>query len=107
VLGTKNDRDWGASWRTPEDVVRLTASVDSCWSYMGEADVQSAVRKLVDILERENLPYAIIGALALNEYGHRRVTVDVNLVMREEGLVEFKRRWLGRGYAERVWGRGS
>jgi hypothetical protein len=74
---------------------------------MGEAEAQKAVRKLVDILERENLPYAIIGALALNEYGHRRVTVDVDLVMRDEDLQEFKRRWLGRGYAERVPGTGK
>jgi len=74
---------------------------------MGEAEAQKAVRKLVDILERENVPYAIIGALALNEYGHRRVTVDVDLVMREEDLQEFKRRWLGRGYAERVPGTGK
>ena len=74
---------------------------------MGEAEAQKAVRKLVDILERENLPYAVIGALALNEYGHRRVTVDVDLVMREEDLQEFKRGWLGRGYAERVPGTGK
>jgi hypothetical protein len=74
---------------------------------MGEAEAQKAVRKLVDILERENFPYAIIGALALNEYGHRRVTVDVDLVMRDEDLREFKRRWLGRGYTERVPGTGK
>jgi len=61
----------------------------------------------VAILEAEGLPYAIIGALALNEYGHKRVTVDVDLVMREEDLREFKRRWLGRGYAERVSGTGK
>jgi hypothetical protein len=74
---------------------------------MGEAEAHQAVRKLVGILERENLPYAIIGALALNEYGYRRVTVDIDLVMREEHLCEFKRRWLGRGYAERVPGTGK
>jgi hypothetical protein len=74
---------------------------------MGEADAQKALRKLVDILERETVPYAIIGALALNEYGHRRVTIDVDLVMREEDLEAFKRRWLGRGYAERVPGTGK
>src|SRR6185503_19336361 len=99
------DRTWGAKWRSPEDSARLAASVDSCWSFfMAEADVQKALRKLVDILERENVPYAIIGALALNEYGHRRVTVDVDLVMRDEDLQEFKRRWLGKGYAERAPG---
>ncbi len=74
---------------------------------MGQAEAQLAARKLVDILEREGVPYAIIGALALNEYGHRRVTVDVDLVMREEDLRLFKARWLGRGYAERVAGTGK
>lgn len=38
---------------------------------MGEAEVQRAVTKLLSILETEGLPYAIIGALALNQYGHR------------------------------------
>ncbi len=74
---------------------------------MGEGELQKAVHKLVDILEREDVPYAIIGALALNQYGHRRVTVDVDLVMREEDLREFKRRWLGRGYVERAPGTGK
>jgi hypothetical protein len=104
----RTDESWGARWRSPEDAARIAASVEACWSFfMGEADVAKCVRKLVDILERENLPYAVIGALALNEYGHRRVTVDVDLVMREEDLREFKRRWLGRGYAERAPGTGK
>jgi hypothetical protein len=72
-----------------------------------EAEVQRAARKLVEILEAEQVPYAIIGALALNEYGHRRVTVDVDLVMREEDLRAWKSRWLGKGYAERVAGTGK
>lgn len=74
---------------------------------MGEADVQRAAQKIVAILEAENIPYAMIGALALNEYGYRRVTVDVDLVMREEDLQRFKARHLGRGYAERVPGTGK
>lgn len=74
---------------------------------MGEAEAQKAVRKLVAILESENLPYAIIGALALNEYGHKRVTVDVDLVMREQDLQTFKRKYVGNGYAERTPGTGK
>ena len=74
---------------------------------MGQAEAQKALEKLVAILEAENVPYAIIGALAMNEYGHRRVTVDVNLIMREEDLLAFKVRHLGHGYAERVAGTGK
>lgn len=74
---------------------------------MGHADVQLALNRLTAILEAEGIPYAIIGALALNEYGHRRVTVDVDLVMREEHLQKFKQGHLGMGYAERVAGTGK
>lgn len=66
-----------------------------------------ALHRLTPILEAEGIPYAIIGAFALNEYGHRRVTVDVNLVMREEQLQAFRRRHLGHGYTERVPGTGK
>ena len=64
---------------------------------VGEADAQKAAERLVAILESEGTPYAIIGGLALNEYGHRRVTVDVDVLMREADLKAFKRRHLGRG----------
>jgi hypothetical protein len=69
---------------------------------MGQAEAQLALYKLTALLEAEELPYAIIGAFALNEYGHRRVTVDVDLVMREEDLRMFKSKHLGKGYEERV-----
>lgn len=74
---------------------------------MGQAEAHKALYKLTAILEADNLPYAIIGAFALIEYGHYRVTVDVDVVMREEALHTFKQRWLGRGYAERVPGTGK
>lgn len=74
---------------------------------MGNAEAQSALFRLTAILETDGLPYAIIGAFALNEYGHRRATVDVDLVMRDEDLQVFKRRHLGKGYAERVKGTGK
>lgn len=73
---------------------------------MEMSEAHKALYKLTALLEAEGLAYAIIGAFALNEYGHHRVTVDVDLVMREDDLQVFKSRWLGRGYAERVAGTG-
>jgi hypothetical protein len=105
---SRNRQSWGAGTRSPDAAVRLSESVAYCWRFfVGDAEAQKAATKLVAILEAEGLPYAIIGALALNEYGHRRVTVDVDLVMREEDLRAFKARWLGKGYAERVPGTGK
>ncbi|HEX7672252.1 MAG TPA: hypothetical protein VF395_21800 [Polyangiaceae bacterium] len=104
----RSEHTWGAAWRSPQDSAKLAANVDECGSFfVAEAAVQKALRKLVSILEAADLPYAIIGALALNEYGHQRVTVGVDLVMREEDLQTFKRGWLGKGYAERVAGTGK
>lgn len=91
-----------------EAEARFVAGVEYCGRFfMGMAEAQKALYKLTAILEAEELPYAIIGAFALNEYGHRRVTVDVDLVMREETLQAFKQRHLGKGYAERVPGTGK
>ncbi len=99
---------WGAGWRSAEAEAAATRAVEYCWRFMvGEAEAQLAAQKLVRILEAEQVPYAIIGGLALNEYGHRRVTVDVDVVMREEDLQAFKARHLGKGYAERVKGTGK
>lgn len=107
-MSLPEDSTWGAGWRSAAESAELSRNVDHCWRFLvGEADVQRAAQKIVAILEAENIPYAMIGALALNEYGHRRVTVDVDLVMREEDLQRFKARHLGRGYAERVPGTGK
>jgi hypothetical protein len=72
--------------------------------FMGEAEVQQAMAKLVDLLDRDGIPYAVIGAMALNEFGYRRVTVDVDVLLTPEGLAAFKARHLGRGYVEKFPG---
>ncbi len=99
---------WGAGRLSAEAEARFIEGVEYCGRFfVGMADAQRALYKLTAILEAEGFPYAIIGAFALNEYGHRRVTVDVDLVMREEVLGAFKARHLGHGYAERVAGTGK
>jgi hypothetical protein len=75
--------------------------------FMGEAEVQKALDKLVDLLNRDGIPYAVIGAMALNEFGYRRVTVDVDVLLTSEGLAAFKARHLGRGYIEKFPGSRS
>ena len=91
-----------------EREARFVEGVEYCGRFfVGESEAHHALYKLTALLDADGLAYAIIGAFALLEYGHRRVTVDVDLVMREEDLQEFKRRHLGRGYEERVPGTGK
>lgn len=71
---------------------------------MGEADVQRALERLARVLDEKGIPYAIIGALALNEWGYRRVTVDIDVLLAPEGLRSLKAEVLGRGYTEKFPG---
>jgi hypothetical protein len=108
VTSNSGAPSWGAAPLPAEAEARFTEGVDYCGRFfLGQSEAELALYRLTAILEAEGLPYAIIGAFALNEYGHRRVTVDVNLVMRDEDLQEFKRRHLGKGYEERVPGSGK
>jgi hypothetical protein len=72
--------------------------------FMGKADVQRALERLAEVLDRKGIPYAIIGAMALNEWGYRRVTIDVDVLLSAEGLRELKAEVLGRGYVEKFPG---
>lgn len=72
--------------------------------FMGEADVQRALERLARVLDDKGIPYAIVGALALNEWGYRRVTVDVDVLLAPEGLRRLKAEVLGLGYVEKFPG---
>jgi|CXWL01.1.fsa_nt_gi hypothetical protein len=72
--------------------------------FMGTADVQQALERLAATLDREGIPYAIVGAMALNEHGYRRATVDVDVLLSKEGLAALKAAVLGRGYVEKFPG---
>jgi hypothetical protein len=72
--------------------------------FMGEANVQRALERLTGVLDREGIPYAVIGAMALNEWGYRRVTVAVDVLLTEAGLRDLKSAALGRGWVEKFPG---
>jgi hypothetical protein len=72
--------------------------------FMREADVYRTLDRITRIRDEDGVPYALIGALALNEHGYRRVTVDVDLLLTPAGLAAFKAAHLGRGYMEKFPG---
>jgi len=71
---------------------------------MGESEVHGALVRLVQTFEALDIPYAIVGAMALNEFGYQRSTVDVDVLLTAEGLATFKAAMLGRGYVEKFPG---
>ena len=89
----------------PEDERRFWQGVEGAARFfMGDSDVQRALERLVGTLEAQQIPYAIVGAMALNEFGYRRVTVDVDVLLTPAGLAALKAASLGRGYVEKFPG---
>jgi hypothetical protein len=60
--------------------------------------VHTTLRKLADRLDRESIPYAVLGGMALNLLGYTRETVDVDVLITPEALSAFRQRLVGREY---------
>jgi hypothetical protein len=82
-----------ASERSAEEVLRDTDDF-----FAGQGPVHSTLRRLATRLDQEGIPYAIIGAMALNLLGYSRQTVDVDVLLSGEGLERFRDCFVGRGY---------
>ena len=94
-----------ASHLSEADEARFWRGVQTAGRFfMGEADVQKALERLVSVLDAHGIPYAIVGAMALNEFGYQRTTADVDVLLTPEGLAAFKANALGRGYIEKFPG---
>lgn len=87
---------------TAADVDRRTdALLEEAEAYfMGEGGVHNAAAAIAERLTEAGIDYAIAGAIALGEHGFKRLTVDVDVLIRRDGLDRFKAEWLGRGYLD-------
>ena len=64
----------------------------------GKGMVNNALTRLAANLERHQIDYALIGALALNQHGFQRLTVDIDLLLTREALDKFVHELVGLGY---------
>jgi hypothetical protein len=66
--------------------------------FQGKDEVHKTMRRLVKRLEKAQIPYAILGGMAVNAHGHRRTTGDVDILLTAEGLNEFRQRFVPKYY---------
>ncbi len=66
--------------------------------YMARGDVFTTLQNLTRRLGEANIPYALVGGLALAAHGFVRMTQDVDILMTRKGLEAFKEKFEGRGY---------
>lgn len=66
--------------------------------FMGEGILNETLRRVAGDLESRGIDYSLIGAVALNNYGYRRFTEDIDLLLSKEGLEKFQKELVGLGY---------
>ena len=66
--------------------------------FRGKGMLNDALKRLADDLARNEIDYAVIGAIALNQHGYRRFTEDIDLLLTKEGLEKFQEKLVGLGY---------
>lgn len=65
---------------------------------MDSGSVKRTMRKIAEKLDRLNIPYAVVGGMALVLHGQERTTVDVDILVNSEGLRAAHEALEGLGY---------
>ena len=66
--------------------------------FMGKGILNETLRRIVKDLENRGIDYSVIGAIALNNYGYKRFTEDIDLLLTREDLEKFQSELIGKGY---------
>ena len=85
-----------------QEVISTTAGAfgEGLRFFAGKGMVNNALTEIVKKLNEHGIDYAVIGAVALNQYGYRRFTEDIDLLLKPEGLDRFRQELIGLGYFE-------
>src|SRR5437870_4895096 len=66
--------------------------------FEGRSRQHRTMRRLVKNLEKAGISYAIVGGMAVNAHGQERTTKDVDVLLTQQGLDEFRRRFVPNSY---------
>jgi hypothetical protein len=60
--------------------------------------VHQTMNRVAQELEKANIPYAVVGGMAVNAHRHRRTTDDLDILLTPEGLAAFRQRFIGQSF---------
>jgi hypothetical protein len=66
--------------------------------FQEKGPVFQTLRRVVRRLERANIPYVVVGGMAVYAHRYERTTKDVDLLLTAEGLAEFRRLFVPKNY---------
>lgn len=87
----------------PQDFQQILASPLLAWDeglsfFQGKGMLHQTLLRLVADLNQHGIDYNLVGAIALNQHGYQRFTVDIDLLLSPEGLQKFQDELVGLGY---------
>ena len=65
---------------------------------MGESEVQKTLKRITEKLDELQIPYAVVGGMALVAHGYNRTTIDVDLLVTADSLKAIHQALDGLGY---------
>ncbi|HMV49001.1 MAG TPA: hypothetical protein PKC13_13700 [Blastocatellia bacterium] len=87
----------------PQDFQQILASPLLTWDeglsfFQGKGMLNQTLLRLIADLNQHGIDYNLVGAIALNQHGYQRFTVDIDLLLSPEGLQKFRDELVGLGY---------
>lgn len=86
------------SYEEKLDRDRAWALLEGSMHFEKESAVHKTLQRITRRLEELNIPYALVGGMAMFQHGYRRFTEDVDLLVTRDALQEIHRRLEGLGY---------
>lgn len=62
--------------------------------FAGRGEVHQTMRRLARLLEKADIPYAVIGGMAVNAHRFHQTTNDVNVLLNAAGFSDFRSRFV-------------
>ena len=80
----------------PIDFLERLKEIDMFFD--GTSPVHQTMQRLIARLGQAGIPYAVMGAMAVNAHGARRTTDDLDVLLTAEGLEQFRKLFVGSIY---------
>lgn len=91
-----SQRTGRAAEQEPFDFWKRVQEIDMFFE--GRSPEHKTMRRVVEKLEKANIPYAVMGAMAVNAHRHERTTRDVDILLTREGLERFRKLYVPKAY---------
>src|SRR5712692_9554681 len=102
MAGARSQADRPTSTAKPFSFDQRLREIDMFFE--GTDKVHQTLRRVADKLEAAQIPYAIMGAMAVNAHRHQRTTGDVDFLLTPVGLTAFTQQFIPHDF-DRIPGR--